>query len=259
MVDSEVEAETLLASAPAATKPADARFRPLRTGNAFEETVARLLQSIRLGLVAPGEALPPERDLAALFAVSRDTVRDAIRSLTDAGFIVSRRGRYGGTFVSEILPLRGEANTVEAAVGRVSVTAAAVEDVLVLREILEVGSARACAGRSLTALQRDVLFTRLAETAAAAPADYRRLDSRLHITLGEIAGAPSLVPLIANNRTLVNDLLDRIPLLEPNIEHSNQQHEAIVIAILSGQIARAEDAMREHLAGTAALLRGFLT
>ena len=74
---------------------ADARFRPLRAGNAFEETVARLLQSIRLGLVAPGEALPPERDLAALFAVSRDTVRDAIRSLADAGFIVSRRGRYG--------------------------------------------------------------------------------------------------------------------------------------------------------------------
>ncbi|MBC7517537.1 MAG: FadR family transcriptional regulator [Microbacteriaceae bacterium] len=238
---------------------ADARFRPLRSGNAFEETVARLLQSIRLGLVAPGEALPPERDLAALFAVSRDTVRDAIRSLTEAGFIVSRRGRYGGTFVSVTLPPRGEANTVEAAIGRASVTAEEVNDVLVLREILEVGAARTCAGRSLSAVHRDLLFTRLAETSAASSGDYRRLDSRLHLTIAEITGSPSAVPLIANNRTLVNDLLDRIPLLEPNIVHSNRQHEAIVAAILGGQTVRAEEAMREHLAGTAALLRGFLT
>jgi GntR family transcriptional repressor for pyruvate dehydrogenase complex len=49
-----------------------------------------------------------------------------------------------------------------------------------------------------------------------------------------------------------------IPLLQPNIEHSNQQHEAIVIAILSGDGARAATAMQEHLEGSAALLRGFL-
>ena len=59
----------------------DALFRPVRSGNAFEDTVARLLQTIRLGIVAPGEALPSERDLAGRFAVSRDTVREAIREL----------------------------------------------------------------------------------------------------------------------------------------------------------------------------------
>ena len=64
----------------------------------------RLLQMIRLGIVEPGSALPPERDLAASFSVSRDTVREAIRSLSDAGWLVARRGRYGGTFVSEVLP-----------------------------------------------------------------------------------------------------------------------------------------------------------
>ena len=48
-------------------------FRPVRPGNAFEETVQRLLQTIRLGVVAPGEQLPSERELALRFAVSRDT------------------------------------------------------------------------------------------------------------------------------------------------------------------------------------------
>ena len=81
----------------------EALFRPVRTGNAFEDTFARLLQAIRLGAVGPGESLPAERDLAQRFAVSRDTVRDALKELAAAGYIVSRRGRYGGTFVADVL------------------------------------------------------------------------------------------------------------------------------------------------------------
>ncbi|MDF1479228.1 GntR family transcriptional regulator [Leifsonia sp. H3M29-4] len=224
-------------------------FRPLRGANAFEDTVARLLQTIRLGVVAPGEALPSERDLAARFSVSRDTVRDAIRSLSDAGYLVARRGRYGGTFVSDVLPAPDAAPP----------DAAEIEDVLVLREILEVGAARAAAARELGAAERDLLWTRLGETAVASIDDYRRLDSRLHLTVGELVGAPSLVSLLADNRTRVNGLLDGIPLLARNIAHSNQQHEAIVVAILTGNPDRAATAMSEHLAGSAALLRAFLS
>lgn len=224
-------------------------FRPVRNGNAFEDTVARLLQTIRLGVVAPGEALPAERDLATRFSVSRDTVREAIRSLSDAGYLIARRGRYGGTFVSETLP----------APDAVPPDADEIEDVLVLREILEMGAARAAAGRELGAAERDLLWTRLGESVAASIEDYRRLDSRLHLTIGELVGAPSLVSLLADNRTRVNALLDGIPLLARNIEHSNQQHEAIVVAILTGNPERAEEAMSEHLAGSAALLRAFLS
>jgi GntR family transcriptional repressor for pyruvate dehydrogenase complex len=232
----------------------DALFRPVRAGNAFEETVGRLLQTVRLGIVAPGHALPSERDLAARFSVSRDTVRDAIRSLSDAGFVVSRRGRYGGTFVVDELPARGGIDGLVA----VLPPEAELDDVLALREILEVGAARSAAGRSLAATERELLWMRLTETAAASITDYRRLDSRLHLAIGELVGAPSLVPLLADNRTRLNELLDRIPLLEPNIEHSNLQHEAIVIAILTGDPERAASAMHEHLEGSAALLRGFL-
>src|ERR1700755_460226 len=82
----------------------DALLRPVRPGNAFEDTVGRLLQPIRLGVIAPGESLPPERESAARLGVSRDTVRDAIKSLADAGYLVSRRGRYGGTFLADELP-----------------------------------------------------------------------------------------------------------------------------------------------------------
>ena len=232
-------------------------FRPVRNGNAFEDTVARLLQTIRLGIVEPGGALPSERELAGRFSVSRDTVREAIRSLSDAGFLVAKRGRYGGTFVRDTLPVPGRLDTPDAEL--VTPTSADIDDVLGLRDILEVGAARAAAARSLSAAERDQLWTRLKETAAASITDYRRLDSRLHLTIGELVGTPSLVSLLADNRTLVNQLLDTIPLLPRNIEHSNEQHEALVIAILTGDIDRAGEAMLEHLAGSGALLRGFLS
>jgi len=235
-----------------------ALFRPVRAGNAFEETVARLLQTVRLGIVAPGEALPAERDLATRFSVSRDTVREAIRSLTDAGFLVSRRGRYGGTFVVDVLPARGSGVEIDGVPDAVPTTPEELADALALRDILEVGAVRAAAARSLTAADREVLWSRLREASAASIEDYRRLDSRLHLTIGELVGAPSLVPLLADNRMRVNELLEAIPLLQPNLDHSNEQHEAIVLAILTGDVERAASAMQEHLDGSAALLRGFL-
>ena len=59
-------------------------LRPVREGNAFEETVERLLTVIKLGLIGPGERLPPERELSAHLGISRLTLREAIRELQQA-------------------------------------------------------------------------------------------------------------------------------------------------------------------------------
>jgi DNA-binding FadR family transcriptional regulator len=233
----------------------EAVFRPVRAGNPFEETVERLLQAIKLGVVGPGERLPAERDLAARLNVSRETLREAIKALTDSGYVESRRGRYGGTFVNERLPK----------VRRTSVKqltreqGADVDDALVLRSALETGAAEAAASRDLTDAEIGHLRSCLAETSSAKLADYRRMDSRLHLAIAEVSGSPSLTSATADVRMRLNELLDAIPLLAVNLEHSNDQHAAIVDAILAGDPAAARQAMQEHLSGTAALLRGFLT
>jgi hypothetical protein len=41
-------------------------LKPIRGGNTFEETVERILQTVRLGLILPNEQLPPERELASM-------------------------------------------------------------------------------------------------------------------------------------------------------------------------------------------------
>ena len=79
-------------------------LRPVRAGNAFEETVERLLTVIKLGVVGPGARFPAERELAAQLGISRLTLREAIRELHQAGYVESRRGRFGGTFVTYTPP-----------------------------------------------------------------------------------------------------------------------------------------------------------
>ena len=79
-------------------------FRPIRTVNAFEQLVERIGRAIKLGLLAPGERLPPERRLAEQLELSRSTVREALRLLYDAGYLEARRGRRGGVFVAQQLP-----------------------------------------------------------------------------------------------------------------------------------------------------------
>lgn len=90
-------------------------------------------------------------------------------------------------------------------------------------------------------------------------ADYRRLDTLFHLTLAELCGSPTLTAQYAAVRATVNDLLDCIPLLVRNLEHSQRQHAALVDAVLVGDADGAREMMREHCSGTAALLRGFLT
>jgi DNA-binding FadR family transcriptional regulator len=260
-------------------------LRPVRQGNAFEETVERLLTVIKLGLIGPGERFPAERELAAQLGISRLTLRDAIRELQQAGYVESRRGRLGGTFITYSRPepsvgdLRrlahdhGEkltdALTLRFAVetGAADMLAqqiAAAGDVprqkaLVAAAIQPVASiaASTCKGGPVP-LQRDTLLARLADVNGAGLQDYRRLDTLFHLSIAELTGSSLLSTACAEARMRLNDLLNAIPVLKPNIVNAAVQHAAIVDAILAGDAEGARTAVAEHLAGTGALLRGFL-
>ena len=234
---------------------AAAVFRPVRAGNAFEETVERLLQAIRLGVVGHGERLPPERELAPRLGISRITLREAIRALQQEGYVESRRGRFGGTFVTyrPRAPRQGDLERVAADMGE------QLSDALVYRMAIETGAAQVLAARRLSEEQIARLRLCLREADTAAPEDYRRLDTRFHLTIAELTGSPLLAAACADARMRLNDLLNAIPVLRRNIEHASVQHAAIVDAVLDGDPEAARRAVAEHLEGTAALLRGFLT
>ncbi|CAM5571051.1 FadR family transcriptional regulator OS=Streptomyces alboniger OX=132473 GN=CP975_06225 PE=4 SV=1 [Streptomyces alboniger] len=227
-------------------------LRPVRAGNGFEEALEQILQVVRLGLVPGGERLPAERELAERLGISRVTLREVLKVLQDQGLVESRRGRYGGTFVLPRADVGGEDEL------RRRIAEVDIEDVLRFREVLEVGAAGLCATHGLSREQADRLRGALAATRDAPLSDYRRLDTLLHLTVAELSGSPTLTARYAAVRASVNDLLDCIPLLVRNLEHSQRQHTALVEAVLDGDADGAREMMREHCAGTAALLRGFL-
>jgi len=237
-------------------------LRPVREGNAFEETVERLLTVIKLGLVGPGERFPAERDLAVQLGISRLTLRDAIHELQEAGYVSSRRGRFGGTFVTYSRP----SPTGSAELRRLAQQDAdKLTDALTFRLAVEAGAAEALAVRFGTAdsnaplgAARETLLARLADVNTARPEDYRRMDTLFHLCIAELTGSSLLASAAADARMRLNDLLNAIPVLPRNIAHSARQHAAIVESILSGDADRARRAVAEHLEGTAALLRGFL-
>jgi DNA-binding FadR family transcriptional regulator len=248
-------------------------FGPVRSQNAFEETVERLLAVIKLGVVGPGERFPPERELAALLGVSRITLREAIGDLRNAGYVESRRGRFGGTFVRYTPPSPSHVELRRIAVE----DADKINDALTFRMAVETGAAQILAqlgeggrddhrrddhGRDehprARARVRDVLATRLAAVNRAGPGDYRRMDALFHLAIAELTGSSLLASACADARVRLNDLLNAIPVLQRNIDHTAAQHTAIVDGILAGDPRRAQRAVAEHLDGTAALLRGFL-
>jgi GntR family transcriptional repressor for pyruvate dehydrogenase complex len=67
---------------------------------AFDVATAALRNLIARGQYQPGDRLPSERELADALALSRPTLREAIRRLTEAGLLEPRRG--SGTYVADV-------------------------------------------------------------------------------------------------------------------------------------------------------------
>ncbi|HEY3008290.1 MAG TPA: FCD domain-containing protein [Micromonosporaceae bacterium] len=233
-------------------------WRPVRGGNAFEITVARLVQAIKLGLVGVGERLPAERELADRLQVSRVTLREAIGALRDAGYLQSRRGRAGGTFVVATATGAASGRSRPEAEALAREMGDALHDALDFRRVLEPGAAELAATRTLAAGDRQHLVACLVASRERNSATRRVADSRLHLAIAGASGSPSLASAIADVQLTLDRLLGAIPVIRRNLDHSDAQHTRIVEAILAGDAPAARAAMEEHCDGTAELLRGLL-
>ncbi|HKX18033.1 MAG TPA: FadR/GntR family transcriptional regulator [bacterium] len=87
-----------IASGTASSIQAD--LGPIRKTKVYAEVAAQIQRLIAEGRLKPGDKLPPERELAEIFGVSRSSVRDAIRVLEVQGLVEPRHG--DGTVVREI-------------------------------------------------------------------------------------------------------------------------------------------------------------
>jgi GntR family transcriptional repressor for pyruvate dehydrogenase complex len=222
-------------------------FERVEAPSTFEETVERLGTAIRLGVLAPGSRLPPERELAEELGISRSTLRQALTTLMQSGHLVSVRGRTGGTFVAESPPLVGGAPKLEPEGARA---------VLDHRVAVECGAVvLACERAEPEDLKRmEALVDEMGE--ADPFDDYRRADMRFHIALAEAARSPRLVAEMTEAQGAMSELIALIPHPAEVLRQSNHQHRRLVQRIGKGDVAAAVPLIRAHIAGTEHILAG---
>ncbi|MER5221036.1 FadR/GntR family transcriptional regulator [Streptomyces flaveus] len=226
----------------------------LQDRNPFEEALAGLVAQIRSGTVPHGTRLPPERDLSEQLGISRTTMRAVIRALQQVGYVRTQRGRAGGSFVIWEPTSNGDRHD------RLSEQMKdRLRDMLTFRSVLEPGAAALAAEADLSEEQRGELRERLAAASSAGPA-FRLADAELHGCIAQLSGCHALIDSIENVQLILNEtLLQVVPVMGPALEHSHEQHTAIVDAILTGDAERAREVMRDHIRATAELVRSFLS
>lgn len=74
---------------------------PVGDEGRVEQVEQRLIQAVTGGVLRPGERLLSESELARVLRVSPVTVREALGLLRDRGLITTKRGRTGGSFLTE--------------------------------------------------------------------------------------------------------------------------------------------------------------
>lgn len=218
-------------------------------GQRLPDTVAaQIAAAVRSGEFEAGKKLPPERELAERFGVSRNVVREAVNELRSRGLLATRQGSGSVVIDKAHKPVNDLFMHVMA--GRLDGEAKLLE----LRCALEIDAARYAAGRA-TRRQRDVLAGLLdAYDAAGDDLDACvRLDLAFHRALVQASHNELFGVVLAS----IDELLAkarRASLRRSGVKPASASHRRILKAVLSGQPAAAGRAMERHLAQTRAYL-----
>ena len=137
----------------------DAAPNTARNGPAYQQVATAIRDMIVSGELAPGDRLPIEAELADRYDVSRSTVREALRVISSQDLVTTTRGVNGGTFVKQ----PGTSNvtdTLEVGLGLLAAgDGVTVDELLEVREILEVPATRIAARRITPELLRELEMT----------------------------------------------------------------------------------------------------
>lgn len=230
----------------ATTESNDAPFRPEKVRRPREQVESQIRAAILDGEFRAGDRLPAEATLAKEFGVSRSTVREALRSLAEAGFIVTSPGATGGSFVEGIDHHALSARFGEGVENILRLGSLTYAEVAAVRLMLEVPSAR-LAARFRTAEHLDRLDEIIDEQRRVelGPA-VRDLNARFHETVADASGNRLLAAMISALHHAPPALAAQQISSEVS-RRSARHHLRVVDAIREGDEDAAEVAMRDDV------------
>jgi GntR family transcriptional regulator, transcriptional repressor for pyruvate dehydrogenase complex len=216
-------------------------FKPIRQLRIWEEVAEQLKNSILSGDFKPGDKLPSERELAEQFQVGRIAIREALRSLSNAGFVAMRQGSAGGAFVTDLTFNRLESAYLDLFLSdKISIAELYQARLHIEPEIARLAAQKVTpeyTERLTKALEAEALHSH-----ASLPED---IDSKQHVhfLLAEMCGnrffegfARSMMAVLRKVALSVN----------PDYLHPEDAHRKIVDAVLAKDPERAQKAMKTH-------------
>lgn len=231
------------------------RFEPIQQLRAHEYVAEQIRRHIALRLIRPGESLPSERELATMFGVGRPTIQHALRLLEADNLVEARRGRRGGTFVSE--PAEDE-DAMEELIARLRRQREQLEELIVYRSAVEPAIARLTADvrRKPDLAAMKGALAGMAE--ADSEADYMRHDTEFHLAIARGSHNRFAASQIEDIRMRLNDAMTLLPESRRWHERIDAEHDEIMKAIEEGTRDAALAAMEIHVANSAQGMRAVL-
>lgn len=229
-------------------------FEAIEQQRAHEYVAEQIRRQIGLGIIGPGEALPPERDLARMFGVGRATVQLAIGALEAQKLITTRRGRAGGSFVLAAL----EPTAVDMRVVEVANSSGRITEALDYRLVVEpVVSGLAASRRTKADLAHlKSVVDRMAQVST--DQDFMREDTAFHLAVARVTRNEFLIAGIEDTRLQLNSVLSLLPDTRAEHVRSMRDHDEILAAIEGGDGQAASECMSAHVAGTSDNVRTIL-
>jgi GntR family transcriptional regulator, transcriptional repressor for pyruvate dehydrogenase complex len=223
-----------------------------RSGSLYERVAAEIERLIESRQLRPGDRLPPERQLAGLLRVSRNSLREAVKMLEARGRLEVRHGR--GITVREPEPDRLAWAYLQKEVG--------LRELFAMRLVLEVPAAgwAATSGGDLEHEAINRAWQELDGASAGRPPDWdrlRRLDQAFHLAIAAAAGNRFLSRTLEVLQDMLAAGMETTLTIPGRLERSREDHDRINRAILARDAREARAGMRAHIRGaqTAALGR----
>ncbi|MFH0786713.1 MAG: FadR/GntR family transcriptional regulator [Pseudomonadota bacterium] len=218
------------------------KFKPIKQMRVSEEVAGQLKESIMVGHFKAGDRLPSERDLADDFQVSRVAIREALRSLENSGFIITRQGATGGAYVTD-LTFKHLSN---AFVDLFLSEKISIPELYRVRLLIEPEVARLAAGHINAHYTKRLKAILEAEEQPiqSLDEDFER-KTAFHFTLAEMCGNRFFEALIGSLMELTRRV---IQVGDPDFHfiHPAGMHRPIVEAVLAGNPSKAALAMKKH-------------
>lgn len=215
----------------------DAVFAQLSDAGRAEQVARRLSDAIVLGVLAPGERLPSEADLARRFGVALVTAREGLGMLREAGLVRTRRGRDGGSFA--VHP--GDAGETMLAARLRGLSRVELSDLAVYVTAIAAGCAERAAERS-TPADDARLAAWLASADFTEPAQARRSAGGFLLELAVLSQSTRLVREQIRLQAEFGPLL-WLGMRDPELRSGTADSARLIAAAVAGgdgEAARAE-------------------